>query len=259
MSIYIRASALGCLMVEPPSTKISEKQLLTLEGLLSKIKLTEKQAEHRDYLLSKRDALPSLSAGAKTFVKELWLEKNYGIKKTISNKYIDKGNEVENLSIKLAETMLDLGKMEKNQKRYENDFICGTPDVITKTHIVDVKSSWSAVSFPFFDDELKNKGYEWQMKSYMWLTGIHKSYLCYCLVPTPELIIEDEIRRVSWSRGEGSEVSQEVEDEVRSFHDLSQIPAWERIKSFEVILTDEDIEKMKQKVILAREYYNTLK
>ena len=53
--------------------------------------------------------------------------------------------------------------------------------------------------------------------------------------------------------------SQEVEDEVRAFHNLEAIPIWERIKSFEVKLNSDDIVKMKEKVSLAREYYNTLK
>ena len=67
-------------MSDDPKNKISEKQLLTLEGLLSKIKVTDKQAELRDVLLLKRDAKPELSTGAKTYIRELWLEENFGIK-----------------------------------------------------------------------------------------------------------------------------------------------------------------------------------
>lgn len=258
MDLLFRASSLGRLMTDDPSAKITDKQLSTLEGLLSKIKLTEKQAELRDTLLLKRDAPPQLSTGAKSYVKEVWLYNKYGIKQEINSKYLDKGNEVEDLSIELVETMLEVGKCFKNDEYFENDYVCGTPDVITDTCVIDVKSSWSAATFPFFETELKNKVYEWQLKSYMWLTGIHKSYLSYCLVPTPEMLIQDEIRRESWKRGEGGEVSEEVEAEVRAFHDLSEIPVWERVKSFEVLLTGKDIEKMKQKIELAREYYKEL-
>ena len=257
--LLIRASSLGKIMADDSKNKISEKQLLTLEGLLSKIKLTEKQAEQRDALILKRDSPNELSQGAKTYIEDLWLEKNYGIKKSINNKYVDKGNKVESLSIKLAEATTDLGELYKNEEYFENDYVKGTPDVITDTHIIDVKSSWSVTTFPFFDEKLTNKGYEWQLKAYMWLTNRHNSYLSYCLVPTPEVLIQDEIRRTSWQRGEGAEVSQEVEDEVREFHNLDNIPIWERVKSFEVNLTGDDINKMKEKVTLAREYYNTLK
>tara|TARA_R100001163_G_C5029224_1_gene169923 strand:- start:350 stop:1090 length:741 start_codon:yes stop_codon:yes gene_type:complete len=245
-------------MSDDPKNKITDKQLLTLEGLLSKVKLTEKQAQLRDTLLLKRDAKPELSKGAKTYIKELWLENNYGIKQEINNKYIDKGNEVEDLSIELCETMLDLGRLYKNDEYFENDFVCGSPDVITDTHIIDVKSSWSAATFPFFEEKIPNLLYEWQLKAYMFLCNIHKSYLAYCLVPTPEILIEDEIRKISWKRGELSEISEEVENEVREFHNLDQIPIWERVKTFEVKLTGEDIKKIKEKVTLARDYYNNL-
>ena len=256
--LKIRASQLGKIMSDDPKNKITDKQLFTLDGLLTKVKLTDKQAELRDVLLLKRDAKPELSKGAKTYIKELWLQNNYGIKQDINSKYIDKGNEVEQLSIELAEVTMDIGKMYKNDQYFENDHVHGTPDVITETHVVDVKSSWSAATFPFFDDSLDNNMYKWQLKAYMWLTGIHKSYLSYCLVPTPDVLIQDEMRRVSWNRGEAGEVSEEVENEVREFHNLDQIPIWERIRSFEVILNSLDILKMKQKVILAREYYDSL-
>lgn len=256
--LKIRASQLGKIMTDDSSAKITDKQLSTLEGLLSKIKLTEKQAELRDTLLLKRDAEPQLSTGAKTYIRELWLEKNYGVRKEINSKYIDKGNEVEDLSIELVETMLEVGKCFKNDEWFNNGYVHGTPDVITDTCVIDVKSSWSAATFPFFDTKLKNTTYEWQLKAYMWLTGIHKSFLSYCLVPTPEMLIQDEIRRESWKRGEGGEVSDEVEQEVRQFHNLDNIPIWERVKSFEVLLTGDDIKKIKEKVELAREYYKTL-
>lgn len=256
--LKIRASSLGKIMSDDAKNKITEKQLLTLEGLLSKVKLTEKQAELRDVLLLKRDAKPELSKGAKTYIQELWLEDNYGIKQEISSKYIDKGNQVESLSIKLAELTTDLGELYKNEEYFENDYVKGTPDVITESHVIDVKSSWSASTFPFFDEVLTNKNYEWQLKAYCWLTNIHKAYLSYCLVPTPEILIQDEIRKVSWKRGE-IEISQETEDQVREFHNLEKIDIWNRIKSFEVTLSGDDIKKMKEKVILAREYYNTLK
>jgi hypothetical protein len=260
--LLIRASALGKIMSDDAKNKITEKQSLTLEGLLSKIKLTNKQAELRDALLLKRDAKPELSKGGKTYIKEIWLENNYDIKQEISNKYIDKGNIVEDLSIELASYTINTDNVKvslyKNDEYFENDYVCGTPDVITDTHIIDVKSSWSAATFPFFDETLSNKNYEWQLKAYMWLTNIHKSYLSYCLVPTPEILIQDEIKRISWKRGE-IEISEETEEEVREFHNLDKIPIWERIKSFEVKLTGEDIKKMKEKVKLARAYYKTLK
>jgi|TARA_R100000084_G_scaffold55365_1_gene23276 hypothetical protein len=256
--LLIRASSLGKIMSDNPGVRLTEKQNITLNDLLSKIKLTKKQSELRDSLLLKRDAPPELSKGGKSYMKQLWLENNYDIKQEINSKYIDKGNEVESLSIKLAELTTDLGELYKNNEYFENDFVCGTPDVITDTHIIDVKSSWSAATFPFFEEKIPNTHYVHQLKAYMWLTNIHKSYLTYCLVPTPEILIQDEIKRTSWKRGE-IEISDETEEEVRQFHNLDKIPIWERVKSFELKLTGEDIKDMKEKVTLARKYYKSLK
>ena len=248
--LKIRASSLGRLMATNKSTTITPKQLETLNGLLNKIKLTEKQAELRDTLLLKRDAEPELSEGAKSYVKELYQFHEYGIRQEIKSKYLDKGNEVENLSIELASM--------KNDEYFENDYVCGTPDVVTSEYVLDVKSSWSAATFPMFETELKNKIYEWQLKAYMWLTGLTESYLCYCLVETPEPLILDEMRRVSWNRGEGAEISEETEIDVRNYFDISRVPTERRIKVFNVKLTEKDIADMKKNVYLARKFYKTI-
>jgi len=78
--LKIHASSLGRLMARDSDTTITPKQLETLEGLLKKIKLTEKQAELRDKLMLKRDAEPELSKGAKTYVKELFMYHEYGVR-----------------------------------------------------------------------------------------------------------------------------------------------------------------------------------
>ena len=257
--LKIRASSLGRLMSNDKDTSITDKQLTTLNGLLAKIKLTEKQAELRDVLLLKRDAKPQLSTGAKSYVNELFMYKEFGVRQEINSKYIDKGNEVEELAIEIAGIELGYEGLVKNEDYFENDYIIGTPDVVNDEVLIDVKSSWSASTFPFFDTTLKNKIYEWQLKAYMYLTGHTESYLCYCLVPTPEDLILDEMRRVSWKRGELGEVSIETEVNVRSYFDLSKIPTEKRVKAFKVELTKEDVKQIKEKVELAREYYKQIK
>ena len=99
--------------------------------------------------------------------------------------------------------------------------------------------------------------YEWQLKAYMWLTEMSESYLVYCLVQTPEILIQDEIRRTSWKRGE-IDISDATDNDVREFHNIDHIPAWDRVKSFKVVLTDEDISQMKEKIELARVYYKQI-
>jgi hypothetical protein len=139
-----------------------------------------------------------LSQTAKTYIHELVLEHKYGIKKEFSSRYTDKGNAVEDESILLVNDVLNVKFIYKNEEHFQNDFITGTPDVNTEDVLLDVKSSWDATTFPFFDTEIPNKDYYYQLQGYMWLTGKQQSMLCYCLVDTPIEMVEDEIRRAHW-------------------------------------------------------------
>ncbi len=139
-----------------------------------------------------------LSQTAKTYIHELVLQEKYGIRKEFSSRYTDKGNAVEDLSISLVNDVLDVNFIYKNEQYFENDYIKGTPDVNTEDVLLDVKSSWDATTFPFFDTEIPNKDYFYQLQGYMWLTGKQQSMLCYCLVDTPIEMVEDEIRRAHW-------------------------------------------------------------
>lgn len=199
-----------------------------------------------------------LSQTAKTYIQELVLEEVYGIKKEFSSRYTDKGNEVEDQAIQLAAHVLDLPFIVKNETYLENEWIKGTPDVIEDEFVLDVKSSWNGSTFPWFETEIPNKDYFYQLQAYMWLTGTTYSYLCYCLMNTPEDIVLDEIRRRSWAKHE-LEVSDETEEEVRSQHEFDHIPNELRVKWFKVERDEEVIEAMKTRIEECREYYNELK
>jgi hypothetical protein len=198
-----------------------------------------------------------LSATTKTYIKELVLEHKYGIKKEINSRYLDKGNQVEDMAIELAEQALDLGFVFKNELYFENEHLTGTPDIITDTLIVDVKSSWNGTTFPMFEDELPNKDYYWQLQGYMELTGKHNAIVAYCLVDTPEDIVLDEIRRVAWAKKE-LEPSEETEQDVRSQHEFSHIPKDKRVKAFLVEKDEHAIWQIKERVEQCREYYTEL-
>ena len=204
-----------------------------------------------------RSKTETLSKTAKTYIEELFLEKEFGIKKEFSSRYTDKGNEMEEASIDLACRVFNLFAV-KNDEYFENDFIKGTPDIILDDEVIDIKTSWDGTTFPWFEDELPNKDYYYQLLGYLWLTGKSKGRIVYCLVDTPEEIVLDEIRRTSWKKFE-LEVSDETEKEVRSKHEFNHIPEHLRVKSFEVELTDEAIEQIKEKINFASNYYVTLK
>lgn len=198
-----------------------------------------------------------LSQTTKTYLHELAIEEIYGIRKEFSSRYTDKGNEVEDLSIALCNDVLDIGFIYKNEEHFSNDWITGTPDVNTNDILIDVKSSWDATTFPFFDTELINKSYFYQMHGYMWLTGKQESLLCYCLVNTPLQIVEDEIRREHW-KASLIEESLDLRAFVEAKHTFSHIPKEKRLKAFKIAKDDKVIEGIKTRIEQCREYYNNL-
>jgi hypothetical protein len=198
-----------------------------------------------------------LSQTAKTYLKELAIEKKFGIRKDFSSRYTDKGNTQEDLAIEMASQVLNLPFALKNTEYFENDFVKGTPDLILEDEIIDIKCSWDGTTFPWFEDELPNKDYFWQLVGYCWLTGRSKARVVYCLVDTPEDIVQDEIRRTSWKKFE-IDVTEETENEVRAKHEFSHISENKRVRAFQIELNDANIEQVKEKLLHAREYYNEL-
>jgi len=208
-------------------------------------------------MTSPRSKSEILSQTAKTYVEEQVLLAKYGIVKTFNSRYTDKGNLVEDESIKLASEVLELGFILKNDEHFSNDWVTGTPDVNTASLILDVKSSWDATTFPFFATEIPTKDYYYQLQGYMWLTGKQKSLLVYCLVNTPLDMVQDEIRRAHWNANLLEE-SLDLIDEVQKRHNFDHIPDNRRVKVFEVERDDEVIEQITERVELCREYYETL-
>ena len=198
-----------------------------------------------------------LSQTTKTYLHELAIEEIYGIRKEFSSRYTDKGNEVEDLSIALCNDVLDIGFIYKNEEHFTNDWITGTPDVNTNEILLDVKSSYDATTFPFFDTKLVNKSYFYQMQGYMFLTGKEESLLCYCLIDTPLQIVEDEIRREHW-KASLIEESLDLRAFVQAKHTFGHIPKEKRLKVFKIARDEQVIEDIKTRIEQCREYYNEL-
>jgi hypothetical protein len=198
-----------------------------------------------------------LSQTAKTYVEELAKEHLFGIKKVFKSRYTDKGNEVEEQAIELTEDVLGFEFLTKNENYYQNDFIKGTPDIITTSLVIDVKSSWSGDTFPFFESELPNKDYYYQVMGYMWLTGKKNALISYCLINTPEEIVNDEIRRTAWGKYE-IEPSEETIRDVMALHSFDHIPKDRRVKAFHVEYNEGVVNEMKTRIEHCRTYFNEL-
>jgi len=204
---------------------------------------------------SKKDVL---SQTAKSYLKEVFIKEVYGREKDIYSEEMEKGNYTEQDSLTLIQHHYDNGLILKNQETVENEYIIGTPDIVTEDRIVDAKSSWDI--WTFFNADGNNKDYEWQLKGYMMLKEKRKADLCYCLNNTPDWMMVSEKTRQMYRRHieDGSQDMLDMEARIEKNMIYDDIPEKERIKVFSFELTDEDIENIKSKVIEARKYLNEL-
>lgn len=131
-----------------------------------------------------------LSVGAKTYIRELAQQEIFGIDFEFSSKETEKGTQVEGESIALLNRVRGLS-LVKNEERKSNEFITGECDLFDATgkrgH--DLKSSWSAKTFPGWVVDCADKLYEWQMRGYMALWDAGEWEVNYALVDTPERLI----------------------------------------------------------------------
>jgi hypothetical protein len=165
---------------------------------------------------------------------------------------------MEDEAIQFASEVLNWDFVVKNETRFNNEWLTGEPDINTDSLLADIKCSWSGSTFPMFDDTLKNKAYYWHLQGYLMLTGHETSELVYCLMNTPLQIVEDEIRRQHWKLNlieEDLDVRQAVQD----MHNFDHIPSELRVKRFIVEKDESAQEKIKERVKVARDYYQQLK
>lgn len=254
-----RCSGLKYLMTDVRGS-ITPKQLELIGILQEKESLTEKQQATLSELIAKRDAKPELSDSTKTYLRDIFIKEVYGrVKPDIDTKYTRKGIAVEPDSMELVRQVT--GKIYfKNLNPYENEFIKGTPD-IKKTRdrfIRDTKSSWSIWTFAAVDEKKARSDYFYQMLGYMWLTGRKWAQLMYCLVNTPEEIIEREMYKASFSNEDLLNHDEVAVAEFRKNYVFDDIPAKQRLKRFTFEYDEQLVEQLKQKVILSREYLNGL-
>lgn len=133
-------------------------------------------------LTNPRAKTETLSETTKTYLKEWATEQVFGYKKEINNKYIERGIESEDVAIDVAIQILDLPFAIKNEETFESDHFTGTPDLIVGDTVYDIKCSWSAFTFPYFESEIPNSDYYAQLQVYMHLTGKRKACLIYVLL-----------------------------------------------------------------------------
>lgn len=144
-----------------------------------------------DIMTDAKEKNEPLSKGAKTALEKMAKEYVYGFNEVVTGKYFDKGIIVENQSIELYNSVF-FTDYKKNTERKSNEWITGECDIFTGTKIIDIKSAWSLATFPATAEAGKDKGYEWQLRSYMMLWKVWESEIAYCMVNTPDELIKYE-------------------------------------------------------------------
>lgn len=241
-------------------TPVQESRLLELEQRANGIgkPLTDNMVIELDKLINKRDN-PELPQGAKTYCKK-WLKKElFGYKENWKSVVIDKGLAVEEDGINLVELVYGTEKLYKNEDWFSNDFCQGTPDIISKDIVRDIKCSWDIFSFPMFDEDLPKKDYWWQLQGYMWLTGIKKASLDYVLIDTPMPLVLLDLKKLYYqSGGVAEEWTPEKYEYLYTNYRFDKIPNNMRVKSFEFEFENWIPEQISYRVELCRKYINTL-
>lgn len=212
----------------------------------------------------------------------VWLNK-HGVTNDIpQNKFLQKGIIMEPESIKMMMNEKKWKAQEKDghlkKRRFFNDYVTGEPDLYfmeknsSSMVLGDVKSSFSLGTFTKpqnYKGPLKtlNKSYWYQMLMYMWLCGdVKKSFLAYCLTDTPDHIIEGQVYSQTMSEMKApenydkdmTELEDEIRERVKKGMIFSHVPEKSRIKIFEIDIEMDEIEKVKARIIEAKEIYDKI-
>ena len=215
--ILFRCSALGHLMTEPKSK--SEK----------------------------------ISETTKKHLCDIYVSRVWGKSKETFTKFTNKGLMVEEDSLTLF-SRHQRKFFTKNEVTLANPYIMGTPDVITSDMVIDIKSSWDAFTFIKTRFDL-NKMYYWQLQGYMWLAQKEKAMLAYCLINTPDVIVQGEKRKLAWQSGiiDDSDADfQKALEEVERNHNFDNLTLSDRVHIVEIERNEQDIERLINRIKDAR-------
>lgn len=206
-------------------------------------------------MVTPRAKSDTLSVTTRSHLNSIFTEAVIGKSQSIKNKYLEKGVMMEDASIELYGEYISRD-LKKNTERYTNRYITGEPDIIDGELLVDIKTSWSAQTFPLCDTKI-NKDYYWQLQGYMELTGIKSAKLVYCLVDTPQVLVQDEIYRVGRQLGY-IDLPQELEDEIRDNLTYSDVDPKLRVKEFNLEYNLDDMKLLYERIGHCRNYLNYL-
>ncbi|MDA3614682.1 hypothetical protein [Polluticaenibacter yanchengensis] len=202
-----------------------------------------------------------LTDGVKTYLEDLFIGETYSTKKDAYGKALDKGRFCEEEGITMLSNTLLKGQLVlKNKERKRNGFIHGECDVVKNGTVYDIKNALDL--FSFGKAELTWE-YEWQLVGYYWLWECKKAILFYCLNNMPMPMLEEE-KRMLFYKDKWKYLSFEDEqylkdcEALEALHNYDKMPIYEKFKHWEVNVTGEKLETLKDAIIQARKFLNEL-
>lgn len=266
---------------------ISESQLAKIDELEkerdtglnkngNKVKWTDAKKYDLEKYISIRDAEDSLPKGAISHLDDVFRRVFWNRERILDNKFLRKGLAQEDDAVGLV-SLVDGEFYIKNSKKYENEFLVGTPDIVFGNLVIDTKCNYDLESF---ENAEMTSLYEWQIKCYMYLTGCTKGKLAYTLVNNPvEQIINETTRRFYAMGSPDSDNEDWIEMkrliernmifDIKLFKEQNpgyhfeninldfDIPAELRVKTFDVFIEEDDIVNIQSRIVLARQYLVT--
>lgn len=188
-------------------------------------------------IMTKGKKANELSAGAKTYVNEIFKQYSLQYVEELDGNAINKGIQMEELAIEMLSRRYNRD-YTKNELTLGDGFVQGTCDILGANYVRDVKCSHTKKTFPLFPEDVKSNLYEWQLRAYMMLYQVDSAYLDYCLLSTPEMLIAE------W--------------ESESLHIVDHIDEAKRITT---VKFQRDLDKemmMHEKVMQCRKYWKIL-
>jgi hypothetical protein len=244
----------ACILLEEEEAKYSLMLDKTMKSAQNKLAKIEKVRLLVQELEPNKDTIV-LADGCKSYLTSMygwlkykkWNASSSGGGVTGGQNSANKGVLVEGKSIEMI-NILDGTAYQKNEKVLSNEWIIGIPDIVTDDYVIDVKSSWNIETFlSNLTKEVPQK-YFWQMQGYMMLTGAKKSELSYCLVSTPEEIIQMETERIMQSSKKWTE------KEIRHNLTFDDIPVDDRRIKVIIERDEEAIQRFQERILVCRQY-----
>lgn len=195
----VHSSGISQILSVPPQARpLTEKQMATYVKLKAKELRTEKEDESIQHYYGKIAAAidPPLSKTAINYLTKRFAYEKYAKKSAAKGRamaFHEKGNLLESEAIELL-SRVDKTRYCKNADAVTNDFMLGKCDIFSpeRKAVLNVKVAWNINTFLSTLNAPLKSMYWHQMQGYLELHDMEFGEVCFCLLNTPEDMVERE-------------------------------------------------------------------